>query len=122
MSEGDAVTTPGVRDSDPLTSTERWIPLYMNVTLTIEPERVGEYLAALREVLPAARAEPNCIYLHAAHPGRTRRMTTGLTPRRPAVLPTAPARPPPRARAVPGRGRARRPRPGGACRAWRTGS
>jgi quinol monooxygenase YgiN len=64
MSEGDAITTPGVRDSDPFTSTEPGIPLYMNVTLTIKPERLGEYLAALREALPAARAEPNCIYLH----------------------------------------------------------
>ena len=64
MSEGDAVTTPGVRDSDPWTSTEPGIPLFMNVTLTIKPERLEESLAALREVLPAARAEPNCIYLH----------------------------------------------------------
>ncbi len=28
------------------------------------PERLAEYLAALREVLPAARASPSCIYLH----------------------------------------------------------
>src|SRR5215475_794500 len=64
MSEGDPVTTQGVRDSDLMTSTEPGIPLFMSVTLTIKPERLEEYLAALREVLPAARAEPNCIYLH----------------------------------------------------------
>lgn len=40
----------------------------MNVTLTIDPERVEQFLAALRDVLPAARAEPTCIYLHV---GRT---------------------------------------------------
>lgn len=58
------MTTPGVRDTDLLTTTEPGIPLFMNVTLTIKAERVAEYLAALREVLPAARAEPGCIYLH----------------------------------------------------------
>jgi quinol monooxygenase YgiN len=36
----------------------------MNNTLTIKPERREEFLAALREVLPAARAEPGCLYLH----------------------------------------------------------
>jgi quinol monooxygenase YgiN len=65
VSEGDAVTSPQIREPDLLTSTERGIPLFMNVTLTIKPERLEEYLAALREVLPAARAEPGCIYLHA---------------------------------------------------------
>lgn len=37
----------------------------MNVTLTIKPERLEQFLAALRDVLPAALAEPACIYLHA---------------------------------------------------------
>lgn len=36
----------------------------MNVTLTIKPERREPFLAALRDVLPAARAEPACIYPH----------------------------------------------------------
>lgn len=40
-------------------------PPFMNVTLTIKPERLEQFLAALRDVLPAARAEPACIYLHA---------------------------------------------------------
>jgi quinol monooxygenase YgiN len=41
------------------------VPLFMSVTLTINPERLEQFLAALRDVLPAARAEPTCIYLHA---------------------------------------------------------
>jgi quinol monooxygenase YgiN len=41
------------------------VPLFMNVTLTIKPERLEQFLAALRDVLPAALAEPACIYLHA---------------------------------------------------------
>ncbi|MGH3171324.1 MAG: putative quinol monooxygenase [Trebonia sp.] len=53
-----------VRDSDLLTSTEPGISLFISVTLTIKLERLEEYLAALREVVPAARAEPSCIYLH----------------------------------------------------------
>lgn len=36
----------------------------MGVTLTIKPERREEFLAALREVLPSARAEESCVYLH----------------------------------------------------------
>jgi quinol monooxygenase YgiN len=36
----------------------------MNVTLTIKPECREEFLAALREVLPAVRAEESCLYLH----------------------------------------------------------
>lgn len=41
------------------------VPLFMNVTLTVKPERRESFLTALRDVLPAVRAEPNCIYLHA---------------------------------------------------------
>lgn len=44
--------------------TEPGIPLYMNVTLTIEPEHLESYIAALNEVLPLARAEPTCLYLN----------------------------------------------------------
>jgi quinol monooxygenase YgiN len=51
---------PGLRSI-----TEPGVPLFMNVTLTIDPERLEQFLAALRDVLPAARAEPSCIYLHA---------------------------------------------------------
>lgn len=40
------------------------VPLFMNVTLTIEPDQEELFLAALRDVVPAARAEPTCIYLH----------------------------------------------------------
>lgn len=36
----------------------------MNVTLTIRPELRESFLDALRDVLPAARAEPSCIYLN----------------------------------------------------------
>jgi hypothetical protein len=39
------------------------VPLFMNVTLTINPERLEQFLVTLRDVLPAARAEPTCIYL-----------------------------------------------------------
>ncbi|WP_249998607.1 putative quinol monooxygenase [Actinoplanes sp. M2I2] len=42
---------------------ERGIPLYMNNTLTIRPERRDEFVAALRDVLPHARAEAGCSYL-----------------------------------------------------------
>ena len=38
-------------------------PLVMNVTLVIEPEHRERYLAALREVLPPARAEEACVRL-----------------------------------------------------------
>lgn len=51
---------PGLRSIS-----EPGVPLFMNVTLTINPERLEQFLAALRGVLPAARAEPTCIYLHA---------------------------------------------------------
>ncbi|MBB4677351.1 putative quinol monooxygenase [Crossiella cryophila] len=43
---------------------EPGVPLFMNVTLTIKPELQESYLAALLEVLPAARAEPSCVYLN----------------------------------------------------------
>ncbi len=42
---------------------ERGIPLFMNNTLTIEPDKLDEYVSALREVLPHARAEAGCLYL-----------------------------------------------------------
>lgn len=64
MTERDEVMTPQERESDLWTITRPGVPLFMNVTLTIKPERRESFLAALREVLPAARAEPNCIYLH----------------------------------------------------------
>jgi quinol monooxygenase YgiN len=38
-------------------------PLVMNVTLVIEPEHREQYLSALREVLPPARAEAACVHL-----------------------------------------------------------
>jgi quinol monooxygenase YgiN len=64
MNENDDVTTPGERVSDLWTVTRPGVQLFMNNTLTIKPERRKEFLAALREVLPAARAEPDCLYLH----------------------------------------------------------
>lgn len=60
----DVVAPPEETATDLWAITEPGIPLFMSNTLTIKPERVEEYLAALREVLPAARAEPNCIYLN----------------------------------------------------------
>ena len=65
MNEGDDVTARDEREPNLWTLTEPGIPLFINVTLTIKPERLEEYLAALREVLPVAQAEPDCIYLHA---------------------------------------------------------
>lgn len=64
MNENDDITTRRVRESDLWTITEPGIPLFMSVTLTIKPERREEFLAALREVLPSARAEESCVYLH----------------------------------------------------------
>lgn len=64
MKDGNDVTAPAPRESGLRTITEPKVPLFMNVTLTIKPECLEEYLAALREVLPAARAEPSCVYLH----------------------------------------------------------
>jgi antibiotic biosynthesis monooxygenase len=45
------------------TVTEPGIPLLMNVTLTIRPERLDAFTAALREVLAHARAEDACLHL-----------------------------------------------------------
>ena len=39
-------------------------PFGTNVTLTIRPERREEFLDAMREVLPHARGEEACVYLH----------------------------------------------------------
>ena len=57
MNERDDVTTPQERESGLWTVTQPGVPLFMNVTLTIKPERREEFLAALRDVLPAARAD-----------------------------------------------------------------
>jgi quinol monooxygenase YgiN len=38
-------------------------PLKMVNTLTIAPERREEYLSALAEILPQARAQSTCVYL-----------------------------------------------------------
>lgn len=65
MNDSDDVMTPQERESGLWTVTEPGVPLFMNVTLTIRPERREEFVAALREVLPAARAEASCLYLHA---------------------------------------------------------
>ncbi|MFI6044286.1 putative quinol monooxygenase [Nocardia sp. NPDC051321] len=64
MNERDAVTTEQEQESGLWAVTEPGVPLFINVTLTIKPEHQESFLAALREVLPAARAEPNCIYLN----------------------------------------------------------
>lgn len=64
MSEQVPATDPRERVSDLWTSAGPGVPLFMNVTLTIRHERREEFLATLREVLPLARAEQNCIYLH----------------------------------------------------------
>ena len=46
------------------TTKERGIPLYMNNTLTISPDRLDEYVSALKAVLPRARGEAGCLYLN----------------------------------------------------------
>jgi quinol monooxygenase YgiN len=48
-----------------VTTPERVIPAFGTVTLTIRPESRETFLTALREVLPQARAEAACLYLHA---------------------------------------------------------
>jgi quinol monooxygenase YgiN len=63
MNEHDDVTTRQERESDLWTITEPGVPLFMNNTLTIKPEHRESFLTALREVLPAAQAEPGCIFL-----------------------------------------------------------
>lgn len=73
VNESDNATTARERGSAFQTMNEPGVPLFMNVTLTIKAERREEFLAALREVLPRARAEESCVYLHvgesAAEPG-----------------------------------------------------
>ena len=64
MSEHDDVTAPQEWRSDLQAITQPGVRLFMNVTLTIKPESRESFLAALRDVLSAARAEPTCIYLH----------------------------------------------------------
>lgn len=64
MTEDRDATAPGTQKPDFWAVSEPGIQLFMNATLTIKPERLEEYLAALREVLPSARAEPTNIYLH----------------------------------------------------------
>lgn len=65
MTEPDDVTASRAWEPGLRSITEPGVPLFMNVTLTIDPERLERFLVALRDVLPAARAEPTCIYLHA---------------------------------------------------------
>lgn len=64
MNDSDDVTTPEEQVPEPSTVEQPRVPLFMNNTLTIQLERREEFLAALRQVLPAARAEPSCLYLH----------------------------------------------------------
>ncbi|MGH3292143.1 MAG: putative quinol monooxygenase, partial [Trebonia sp.] len=65
MTEPDDATASRAWEPGLRSISEPGVPLFMNVTLTIDPERLERFLAALRDVLPAARAEPTCIYLHA---------------------------------------------------------
>lgn len=65
MTEPDDVTASWAWEPGLRAIIEPGMPLFMNVTLTINPERLEQFLAAFRDVLPAARAEPTCIYLHA---------------------------------------------------------
>lgn len=64
MTEPDDVTASRAWEPGLRSITEPGVPLFMNVTLTIDPERLERFLVALRDVLPAARAEPTCISLH----------------------------------------------------------
>lgn len=45
-------------------ATESGIPLFMSVTLTIRPERLDAFTAALADVLPHAQAEDSCRHLN----------------------------------------------------------
>jgi quinol monooxygenase YgiN len=65
MTEPDGVTDSRAWEPGLRSISEPGVPLFMNVTLTIDPERLEQFLAALRDVLPAARAEPTCLYLNA---------------------------------------------------------
>jgi len=65
MTEPDDVTASRAWEPGLRSISQPGVPLFMNVTLTINPERLEQFVAALRDVLPAARAEPACIYLHA---------------------------------------------------------
>ncbi|MFD9890864.1 putative quinol monooxygenase [Amycolatopsis sp. NPDC059027] len=67
MSKGSQVPTPQEQEAALRAVTERGVPLFMNVTLTIDPQRRETFLAALRDVLPRARAEETCVHLHAGH-------------------------------------------------------
>lgn len=62
MTEGDGASPE--RSSSFWTITQPGVPLFMSVTLTIKPERRESFLAALNEVLPPARSEPACVFLH----------------------------------------------------------
>ena len=62
---GGATIGPMITDPRELwTIQERGIPLYMNNTLTIRPDRLDDFLGALRDVLPLAREEAGCLYLN----------------------------------------------------------
>lgn len=63
--ERDSVMTQEEAESLLWTTSTPGVPLFMNNTLTIAPERLEEFETALREVLPRARAEQCCLYLHA---------------------------------------------------------
>jgi quinol monooxygenase YgiN len=65
---GNAVMTAEEALSRLWTVTEPGIPLFVSVTLTIRPERLDAFTAALADVLPHARAEESCLHLHV---GRT---------------------------------------------------
>ena len=65
MTEPDDITASRAWEPGLRSISQPGVPLFMNVTLTISPQRLEQFLAALRDVLPAARAEPTCIYVHA---------------------------------------------------------
>ncbi len=48
-----------------LAAAEPGIPLFFTNTLTTEPAHRDEFVAALREVLPLARAEATCHHVNA---------------------------------------------------------
>ena len=64
MERRDGVITPEEAESLLWATTTSGVPLFMNNTLTITRDRREEFVTALREVLPLARAEQCCLYLH----------------------------------------------------------
>lgn len=55
MTEPDDVTPSRAWEPGLRAISRPGVPLFMNVTLTINPERLEQFLAALRDVLPTAR-------------------------------------------------------------------